>query len=216
MRAQKILIIGSGGHARVLADVLLMRNDRYILCGFIDRNENVWGNLIYGVPVLGSDDLVKEYSADEVSLVNGIGSVGDTARRREIFDLFRGMGFSFRSVISGFSHVSRFATLGEGVQVMPGAVVQAGCEIGDDVIINSRASVDHDCVISPHSHVAPGVTMSGSVAVGDSAHIGSGATIIQGVRIGERALVAVGAVVISDVPDGVCVAGVPAKPMRRS
>ncbi|MDR1470956.1 MAG: acetyltransferase [Synergistaceae bacterium] len=214
MKVRKILIIGCGGHARALADILLDQPRRYVLLGFIDEDESAWGTSIYGLPVLGGDGLLEEYTPPgEISLVNGIGSTRDTARRREIFELFKGAGFSFSGVISGFSHISSRAALGEGVQLMPGAAVQGGCEIGDDVIINSMASVNHDCVIGAHSHIAPGVTLSGSVEIGGGTHIGSGATIIQGVRIGERCLVAAGAVVVSDVPPGGCVAGIPAKSM---
>ncbi|MDR1917348.1 MAG: acetyltransferase [Synergistaceae bacterium] len=213
--SQKILIIGSGGHARSVADILLSQPEKYTVCGFIDRNRVLWGTSIYGIPVLGDDRTVNDYSPIEISLVNGIGSTEDTTKRREIFELFKGMGFSFCQVISEFSYLSKRASFGEGFQLMPGGVVQPGCEIGDNVIINSRASVDHDCAIGSHSHIAPGVTISGSVVIGDSAHIGSGAAIIQGVRIGDRCLIAAGSVVVSDVASGDFAAGVPAKPIKR-
>jgi len=94
---------------------------------------------------------------------------------------------------------------------MAGAVVQAGCVIGSNTIINTRASVDHDSKIGAHVHVAPGVVLSGGVTIYDEAHLGTGAVVIQGVTIGRASVVGAGAVVIRDVSDGAKVVGVPAK-----
>ncbi len=94
---------------------------------------------------------------------------------------------------------------------MAGAVLQTGCRMGENVIINTRASVDHDCIIACHTHVSPGAVLCGNVQVGQGSHIGAGATVIQGVRIACNGMVAAGAVVIRDIPEGVTVAGVPAK-----
>jgi len=97
---------------------------------------------------------------------------------------------------------------------MAGAVVQAGCRIGENVIVNTRASIDHDCDIEAHAHVAPGAVLSGCVHVGERAHIGAGATVIQGLTIGAGAIVGAGAVVVDGIPDGVTVVGVPARILR--
>ena len=98
---------------------------------------------------------------------------------------------------------------------MAGVVIQPGSRIGKNSIVNTKASVDHDCIIGDHVHISPGVTLSGGVTVGSTVHIGSGATIIQGMRIGDNCLVAAGAVVISPLLDSVTVAGVPAKEIER-
>jgi acetyltransferase-like isoleucine patch superfamily enzyme len=87
--------------------------------------------------------------------------------------------------------------------------------VGHNSIINTRASVDHDCVIGAHVHLAPGVTLSGGVTVGEGTHIGTGAVVIQGMTIGPRAIVGAGAVVVADVPAGAVVLGVPARERSR-
>jgi UDP-perosamine 4-acetyltransferase len=104
--------------------------------------------------------------------------------------------------------------LGEGVQIMAGTVVQPGSKIGDNTILNTRSSVDHDCEIGAHVHIAPGVTLSGGVRVHDDAHIGAGAVLIQGVEVGASSLVAAGSVVIHAVPANTRVAGMPARKLN--
>lgn len=163
------------------------------------------------LPIIGDDSAVFDYSCDAVELVNGLGSVGDTRLRTDIFNKFKNWGYSFRSVIHPAAVVADTCVLGEGVQVMAGVIINVGTHIATDTIVNTGAVIDHDCMIGSHVHIAPGVTISGGVQVGDCSHIGTGATIIQGVTIGNRALIGAGAVVINDVADGQKVVGVPAK-----
>lgn len=163
------------------------------------------------LPIIGDDNAIFDYTCDSVELVNGIGSVGDTSLRTIIFNKFKNLGYSFRSVIHPRAIVAENCDFGEGVQVMAGTVINTGTKIAADTIVNTGAVIDHDGNIGSHVHIAPGVTISGGVQVGDGSHIGTGATIIQGVTIGERALVGAGAVVIRDVAAGCKAVGVPAK-----
>ena len=167
------------------------------------------GNL----PIIGDDSAISAYSNDAVELVNGLGSVGDTALRASIYYKFKKLGYGFRQVIHPVAIIASDCILGEGVQVMAGAVVNTGTKIAENSIINTGAVVDHDCVIGSHVHIAPGATLSGGVQLGDGSHIGTGATVIQGISIGRNALVGAGAVVLKDVPPGAKVVGVPAKVM---
>ncbi len=203
-----VIIVGAGGHARVLLDSLRLQKVKVL--GALDKRS---GNLdaIEGLPLLGDDSVIVKYPPDEVDLVNGLGSVGDTSLRRGIFEKFKNLGYRFRSVIHPAAIVAENCVLGEGVQVMAGAVINTGTCIAADAIINTGAVIDHECSIGRHVHIAPGVTISGGVQVGDGSHIGTGATVIQGGSIGELALVGAGAVVIGDVASGSKVVGVPAK-----
>jgi UDP-perosamine 4-acetyltransferase len=175
----------------------------------------VHGTEVGGHPVLGADDVLRARDATKVELVNGLGSVRQPRHRAEVFARLKAQGFSFASVVHPSAVISRHAQLGEGVQVMAGAVIQCGCHIGRDTIINTRASIDHDCRLGDHVHIAPGVTLSGGVQVGDLSHLGTGASVIQGIRIGTGVAVGAGAVVIRDVPDGSTVFGVPARRLPR-
>jgi sugar O-acyltransferase (sialic acid O-acetyltransferase NeuD family) len=193
-----VVIIGAGGHARVLLDALQL-SARTVL-GFIDPAFAKGAPGPGGLPVLGGDEVLKDFSTSQVQLVNGIGSVGSTTARDVVYRGGKKAGFSFAHVVHPSAVVSASAKLGEGVQIMAGCVIQTGAEIGADSIINTRASIDHDCTIGESVHIAPGVTLSGNVKVGDRAHIGTGAVIIQNISIGADSLVAAGAVVYRDLP----------------
>ncbi len=208
---KKVIIIGGGGHARVLADILLRQNDRYDLLGFADNDRSKWSTNILGKPVLGGDDDILGRLPDSFFLANGIGSTRETRKRAEIFSFFESKGYRFCDVISDFSYLSGDATYGEGLKLIAGAIIHPGCRIGKNVLVNTKASLDHDCVVGDHAHIAPGATLSGGVTLGAGVHIGSGATIIQGISIGEGSFVAAGAVVTGNLPENAVVAGVPAK-----
>jgi sugar O-acyltransferase (sialic acid O-acetyltransferase NeuD family) len=203
----KLYLIGSGGHAKVLADLAAL-SGLEIQGAFVEGAAvNEQGNL----PVLGGDNELARLSPAGAELINGVGGVRIPEKRAEIFRRWKQKGFSFRTLVHPSAVVSQGVRMGEGVQVMAGAVVQAGAWLGDNVIVNTGALVDHDCRIGDHVHLAPGVVLSGAVTVGECSLVGAGAVVIQGVEIGERALVAAGAVVVRAVPAGKTVFGMPAK-----
>ena len=211
MKGKPVILLGAGGHAEVLLDILLEQDVEVL--GFAEKAGADRPANIYGVSVIGSDSDVERYSPEAIELVNGVGSVGSTALRQRIYEKFKRNGYSFRQVIHPSAVISRRAELGEGVQIMAGAVVNIGACVGDNSIINTNASVDHDCVIGAHVHIAPGVTLSGGVTVGGGSHIGTDAAIVQGVHLGTNVIVGAGALVLKDVRDGAAVCGVPAGDM---
>jgi len=204
-----LIILGAGGHAKVLVDTLLSAGR--VTYGLTDADSAKAHISILGVPVIGGDEQVLTFAPETVRLINGLGSVRVTSMRRQLFDKFKCKGYSFEQVVHASAVLASGVVLDEGVQIMAGVVLQTGCHIGTNVIINTRATVDHDCVIANHVHISPGAILCGNVQVGEGSHIGAGATVIQGVRIGSNCMVAAGAVVIRDIPDGVTVIGIPAK-----
>ncbi len=210
--APPVIVIGAGGHGKVLINTLRMLG-RHIL--FVtDDSEGHHGKTIGGAEVRGSDDLIMQCSPDSVELVNGVGSVARPQARKEVFHRFKYCGYRFATVIHPTAVVANSAEIAQGAQIMSGAVVQSSALIGANTILNTRCSVDHDCVIGAHTHLAPGVTLSGTVSVGQTCHLGTGATVIQNIKIGLEAIVAAGAVVIRDVPARAAVCGVPATQMK--
>lgn len=207
-----VIILGAGGHARVLIDALRLQSVE--LLGMTDADIEKKDQLLLGVRVLGGDEEVNKYPVGTIRLVNGLGSVGYNSHRRYLFECFKKAGNHFVNVIHPSAVLAFDVVLAEGVQIMAGSVVQVGSYIGINTIVNTRAVVDHDCHIGDHAHIAPGVILSGGVIIGDGAHLGTGATVIQGIRIGANSLIAAGAVVIRDVPDGATVMGVPAVEVR--
>lgn len=207
-----LLVLGAGGHGRVVASTLLLTGRRVI--GFLDADRALWGTKKIELPVIGDDACLQDFSTESVRLVNGIGSTALSQIRKKIFEDYKGKGFFFDSVIHPSACVSPSTILGEGAQVMAGAVIQIGAKIGCNVIINTGAIIDHDCVIGAHTHVAPGATLSGGVTIGCSCHIGVGAVMIQSVELGDESMVGAGAVVIRSHAASSCLVGVPAKMMR--
>ena len=137
--------------------------------------------------------------------------LGKSDFRRKLFESFKAKGYFFASVQHPSAIVSKGAFLLEGVQIMAGAILQIGCTVGDNSIINTKASVDHDTVIGSHVHIAPGVTLCGNVRIENCVHIGSGATIIQNIQICQDSTVGAGSLVIRNISANSLVFGVPAK-----
>lgn len=195
-----VIVVGAGGHARVLIDVL-QRCGREMI-GLTDPSRKI-GEDCYGVEVLGDDSALLSYSPDEIELVNGLGSIPGVDIRWKVAADFRSKGYRFAQVVHPSAIIGCDVSLGEGVQIMAGTVIQPGVSIGDFSIINTGATVDHDCRIGRMCHLAPGVTLSGTVDLGDYTHVGTGASIVQGITVGSNCVIAAGSVVYTDIPDNV-------------
>jgi sugar O-acyltransferase (sialic acid O-acetyltransferase NeuD family) len=207
--AIKVVVLGAGGHAKVLLDMLL-ENGAFEVAGLLDPGRV--GGKIFGRPILGGDDLLPALVRDGVKhFVVGLGSTGVLVGRERLFQLARSHGLRPVNLIHRSATISPSVRLGAGVTVMAAAVVNADARLGDNVCINTAAVVEHDCHIGPHAFVAPGAVLAGGVCVGRLAFVGLGAAVRQGVRIGAGALVGAGAVVVRNVRRGATVAGVPAR-----
>ncbi len=213
MNEKSIILLGAGGHAKVLLDMILEQDMNII--GIFDNSTAQLGGGVFKIPVIGTDDDIKNYSPEKIELINGIGSVGVMNLRCKIFNKFKSLGYSFRHVIHKNSIISSRVKISEGVQIMAGAVINAGSAIGENSIINTKTSIDHDCKIGSHVHIAPGCTLSGNVKIGEKSHIGTGSSIIQGISIGKNVLIGAGSVVVNDIPDNVKVYGVPARIIKK-
>lgn len=209
----KCIVLGGGGHARVLID--LMREAGHAApLGILDSDASRWGGDLDGVPILGGDDLLPQLRGQGVTLfVVGLGSVGDARPRRALFDFALGHALEPLTLRHPSAVCSGAARVGRGCQLLPGSIVNAGASLGVNAIVNSGAIVEHDCVLGDHVHVATGARLASSVYVAPGAHIGIGAVIRQCISIGEGAVIGAGAVVVRDVAPATTVVGVPAKPI---
>jgi UDP-perosamine 4-acetyltransferase len=169
-----------------------------------DSDPSRKGHSLLGVPIIGSDDRVLGMAAGATQLVNGLGNrasrtCSNLSNRRRLFDRFAAMGYAFPVVAHASSVVASDAALGPGAQIMAGAIIQPGARIGRNVLVNTRAVVEHDCVVEDHVHLAPGSVLCFGVRVGEEVHVGAGAIILPQVRLGSGSVVAAGAVVTSDL-----------------
>ena len=206
------LVVGAGGHGRVVLDVL-RQADQYEVAGFADSNPDIAGRRIDGVRVLGGpDDLPR--IRDEHGIDHVIIAIGDNGTRRHFADRFDQQGFTLISAVHPSANIARNASIGTNTVVAAGALVCAHCQIGDSVILNTGCIVDHESLVGTATHVCPGARIAGRVTIESGAFIGIGATVIQSLRLGYECIVGAGAVVIRDVPPLTTVVGVPAREIK--
>ncbi|HTE30248.1 MAG TPA: acetyltransferase [Chryseolinea sp.] len=197
METTRFILIGGGQHARVVLDSLLTHGADVV--AIFDDNQT--GEL-FGIPMIGAYDPAYEPSAAAII------AVGDNATRKRIAATIR---HKFSNTIHPSVVFSAFASLGKGNMILHGAIVQPQAKIGNHVIVNTGAQIDHDCIVDDFVHLSPRAVLCGRVHVGEGAFIGAGATLIPGVSIGAWAVVGAGAVVIDNIPDHAVVVGNPAR-----
>lgn len=208
------LIVGAGGHGRVVLDILF-RGGQYDVVGFLDSNSDLHGRRIDGVEVLGGLDRILKIRADR-GVTHCIVAIGDNGVRRSFAERIERDGFELVNAIHPSANMASNVTMGRNVVVAAGALVCAHCQIGDSVILNTGCIVDHETFVGTATHVCPGARIAGRVVVESGAFVGIGATVIQSVRVGYEAIIGAGAVVIEDVPPMSTVVGVPARAIKRT
>lgn len=205
------VIIGAGGHGRVVLDILLSAGSWHVT-GFLDTNQALHGRRIDGLPVLGDLNTLPDL------LTQGIGhavvAIGDNGVRRAFARRIEDNGLELINAIHPSANIAHNVTLGRNVVISAGALVCAHCQIADSVILNTGCIVDHESMIGTAAHICPGAKLAGRVTVQSGAFVGIGATVLQGLRIGHEAVIGGGAVVINDVEPMSTVVGVPAREVR--
>jgi sugar O-acyltransferase (sialic acid O-acetyltransferase NeuD family) len=201
----RILILGAGGHAKVIADILQLRGMQVI--GYLDDDSEKWGLRLLGLPVLGAIATCAGYEVD-----GAIVGIGLNSRRRSVVEhydhVFRGR---WVNAIHPKATLAASVRVGCGVFVGAGVIASPDATIGNHVIVNTAAVVGHDSHIADFVHVGPTSTITGGVTIGEETFIGTGVSIIPEVHIGRQATIGAGASVVRDIPDGVTAVGVPAR-----
>ena len=195
----KVNLFGGSGHAKVISDIIRSQGDSV---GVIYDDAPHCSELAE-VPVLRAS----EYAVEGPMII----SIGANEIRKKIAARYPVV---YATAIASTAEISKSAHIGFGSVVMQGTIIQADVRIGNHCIINSGASIDHECLLEDYVHVSPHATLCGNVKVGEGSWIGAGATVIPGIQIGSWVNIGAGAVVVRDVPDGAVVAGVPAKILR--
>ncbi|MDE7018020.1 MAG: acetyltransferase [Lachnospiraceae bacterium] len=200
---ERIIIIGKGGHACSLVD-LLEREKKYEIAGYI-VNETL-GTADGKYPVIGNDnDLERIFQSGIRYVAIGIGYLGEpnkSAIREKLWMDLKQIGFSFPVICDPSAVVSHDACIGEGTFIGKGAVVNTNASIGRMCILNTGAIIEHGCQVGDFSHVSVGSVLCGDVSVGRSSFIGANATVIQGKTIGSDCVVGAGTVIRKNIKDG--------------
>lgn len=203
--SRRVAVIGAGGHAKIVISTL--RAAQIEVEVVYDDNRDLWGTNILGVSVTGPIERAAE-NPDRPAII----AIGAVAARRRIAQQLQ---VRWVTAIHPSSWVDPTAELGPGTIVCAGAVIQTDVRIGSHCVVNTSASVDHDCCVQDYSNLGPGSRLSGNVHIEPNSDVGAGCTVIPGVSIGSGAVVGAGAVVIRDVPSRVTVVGCPAEILTR-
>ncbi len=208
----EIVVIGGGGHAKVLISVL-RKLPAFKIIGYLDPKN---AGKILGVLRLGDDRMWREIKSQypNCCAALGVGAASINLSRQQLIEKLEKSGFSLPAIVSPRAVVNEDVILGGAAMVFDGAVIQPGARIGRGVIINTRASVDHDCDIRDYVHVAPGAVLGGGVIVGEHAFIGLGASVAPYRKIGERCLIGAGATVVDDCLEPGTYVGTPARKIK--
>ncbi len=203
------LIVGAGGHAKVIADIFQQRGQAIL--GYLDDDTALRQQIILGYPVIGgTSEHIKH--PDSALIV----AIGTNHVRRQLAVRIEQQRESTRwiSAVHPQAILAASVSIGLGTVIAAGAVVNPDVTIGDHAIINTAASVDHDCTIGSFVHIAPGAHLAGGVRVGDGAMIGLGALVVPYCTVGVGAVIGAGAVVLHDVPANTTVVGVPGRILK--
>jgi acetyltransferase EpsM len=210
-RALGLIVLGGGGHARVVMDAARSLPQRWKLRGYVAPDRQVAEEKRLQVEWLGDDARLLASRRKSDRLVIGIGGVPVSPLRRQLAAQFGAAGFRFAAVVHRNTWVSPGATVAEGAVVLAGAQVNDAARIGEHCIVNTGAIVEHDVMLGAFAAVSPGAVIGGGASIGEGSFLGLGCRVRDHVRIGKDVVVGMGAVVVSDVPDGVIVVGVPAR-----
>ncbi len=209
----KILIIGAGGHAKVIVDIIKKEN-KFEILGFLD-NSLKKGKKILGYEVLGNEDDINLLMSKQ-NVFGGIIAIGDNYSRSLLAKKIKKLckEFKFINCIHPMSSIAFDVTLGEGNVVMAGATINTSSKIGNHCILNTNSSIDHDNNLQNFSSLAPNSVTGGNVIVGKFSAIGIGATIQQNISIADNCIVGASSLVNKNTKSDSVYYGVPARFIR--
>ena len=196
---KNIAIIGCGGHAKVLVDIINLL-DNYNIIGFYDDKTK---DNFYKYPILGN---INDLNNGDKSYYYIIG-IGDNLIRKQIFDKFNYLNWDI--LIHPSSIISKYAKINKGSVICAGAIIQTEVIIGENSIINTNCNIDHESIIGNHVSISPGSVICGKVIIHDLCFIGANCTIIQNITIGKCSIIGAGSVIIRNIKENLKIVGNP-------
>lgn len=207
--AESIVVVGGGGHAKVVISIL-RKLKRYRILGYTDPKNN---GVLLGVPYLGPDSALADQTvgSNKMNVVLGVGQIGVGEQRFKLWTRLEATALLLPMIASPSAIVNEEVSGGTGALVMDGAVINTGAKIGVGAIVNTNSTVEHDVVLEDWVHVAPGATISGGAIIGRFSMIGAGATVIEGINIASGCLIGAGLTVVHDLSEAGVYVGTPAR-----
>ena len=190
VKKSPIIIIGCGGHASSIID-LLSSNNSYDIVGLIGEKRDL-GKDVLGFPVIGTDSDLEKIRITVPNAVVGIGQIKSSVIREKVFNQLEKYNFKIPQIISNYSYVSKYSSIGDGTTIGHNVVINAGVEIGKYCILNSQVIVEHDTKVDDFCHLSTGVIINGGVTVGSNSFVGSGTVIREGLTIPKSSIISAG------------------------
>lgn len=203
-REKRLIIIGAGGHGKVVADIA--RQNGYLFIHFLDDDISKKKNGNYDV-IGTTEDIDKYINSDKE--YDFFVAVGNNEYRKKYINLLTEKKQVLPFLIHPRATVDYSSDIGEGSVVMANAVINADASIGKGCIINTAATVDHDCTIGDYVHISPGVHVAGQVTIGNNSWIGTGSNIINNVTIHQDVIIGAGTTVINSIKESGTYVGLP-------
>ena len=201
---KKLVIIGAGGHGSVVADAAA-KSGYESICFLDDGGKES----CLGYPVVGKTADAEKYKDCDFFV-----AIGNAKTREKVVEQLTGKGLKVVNVIHPSAIIAKGVTLGKGVLLAAGAVINPNANLGDGVIVNTMASVDHDNEVGKYAHISVGAHLAGEVFVGAYTWVGIGATISNAVKICEDCMIGAGATVVKDITEKGTYVGVPARKIK--
>ncbi len=203
---EKILLLGSGGHAKSVADAILQEGS-FEIAGFVD-NACKESFAYRGYTIIGSDeDLEVLFKSGIRNAFVCVGYLGRGRVRNRLYGLLKNIGFTLPVIMDSSAVLASDAQVGEGTFIGKGAIVNANAVIGKMAILNTASVVEHDCRIGDFSHVAVAGVVCGGAQIGENTLIGANATLLQNISIGDNVIIGAGSVVTKNVEHNSLVIG---------
>ena len=198
-----LLIIGAGGHTRVVIDAAVKSG--YNLLGIIDINFTGAPEEIMGCKVIGDYSVLTDYPTDSTNVFIAI---GDPSLREKYFNIVTQDGYAIPTLIHPTAIISDNAQIDDGSFINAGVIINAKAQLMTGCIINTGSIIDHEVSIGKFTHIAPGVSISGRTVVGNNSFVGTGTAVIDKITIGNNVIIGAGSTIIKDIESGNKVVGV--------
>jgi sugar O-acyltransferase (sialic acid O-acetyltransferase NeuD family) len=205
-----IVLIGGGGHCKACIDVL--ETAHFTIVGILEKDPAELQVLNY--PVIGNDDIIEELIEKKYRFLITIGQIKNALPRIRLYDKIKQSQGKLETVISPFSLVSKYSSVGEGTIIMHQALINADTRIGDNCIINTKALIEHDCIIGDHTHISTAAIVNGGCIIGNRVFVGSNSVLAQGVHIADDVIIGSGSVIINNVDEPGTYAGSPVRKIK--
>ena len=206
MMDRNLILIGGGGHCKSVIDVA--ESAGYRILGILDRPEEI-GKKVLSYEVIGVDDDISKF-IDRAEFVITVGFIKDPSIRIKLYNKVTQAGGKFATLIASTAYVSKYAKIGRGTVVMHKAFVNAGAEIGENVIINTYANIEHNACIGNQCHISTGVMINGDCKIGDNSFIGSQSVLSNGISVCPDTVVGAGSFVRKTINQAGVYSGNPA------